>query len=81
MTKTTALVDKVSRLQKTYKVTGMDCDSCAKMIELDLEDVGIKASCDFVNCRLTVDYSVTTFEEKIIHATLSKSGYKIEEST
>lgn len=40
---------------KTYKIQGMTCDSCAKIIELDLEDAGHKCKCSYVNQTLEVE--------------------------
>lgn len=33
--------------KKVYKIKGMDCASCASLLEMDLEDVGIKAKCSY----------------------------------
>lgn len=33
----------------------MTCDSCAKMIELDLEDAGHKCKCSYANQTLEVE--------------------------
>lgn len=38
-----------------YKIKGMTCDSCAKMIELDLEDAGHKCKCSYANQTLEVE--------------------------
>jgi copper chaperone CopZ len=62
--------------KKVYKVEGMDCDACAKMIELDLEDEGIVAKCDYAKASLEVEESAADTEEKIVKI-LKKSGYKI----
>lgn len=60
---------------KIYKINGMDCDSCAKMIELDLEDAGITAcSCSFADQTLKVDQE---HEEKTVIEIVTKSGYSI----
>ncbi len=62
--------------KKTYKIKGMDCASCATMIELDLEDVGIKCACSFPKETLEVEINGKEDEEKIIK-TIEKSGYKV----
>ncbi len=59
-----------------YKIEGMDCDACAKMIELDLEDVGIIAKCSFAEKTLEVENDDPNFEEKI-RQVLESQGYKI----
>lgn len=57
-----------------YKITGMDCDSCAKMIELDLEDAGILAKCSYSESilEITHDHDKTKVVEIV-----RKSGYTI----
>ena len=58
----------------TYKISGMDCDSCAKMIELDLEDVGIVSKCSYTKetLEITHDHDTTKVVEIV-----TKSGYSI----
>jgi len=65
-------------IKKTYKVTGMDCASCASLIELDLEDAGVKASCSYPKETLEVEFDDSELSEKKIREVVSKSGYKIE---
>jgi copper chaperone CopZ len=60
--------------KKIYKITGMNCASCASMIELDLEDAGIKAKCSYPNSRLEVE---GTHDPKKVVETIKKSGYSI----
>jgi copper chaperone CopZ len=58
-----------------YKITGMDCDSCAKMIELDLEDAGIKdCKCSFADKTLEINQE---HNENVIVEIIQKSGYSI----
>lgn len=61
-------------MNKLYKITGLDCASCASMIELDLEDVGIKASCSYPNETLEVE-ETHNFDK--IKKVVEKSGYCI----
>lgn len=62
--------------KKVYKVEGMDCDSCAKMIELDLEDAGITScKCSFANSTLEVNQEHKLAEVVEI---VKKSGYSIK---
>ncbi len=60
---------------KKYKISGMDCASCAKIIELDLEDAGISASCNYQTETLEIEDKNS--EQKVIEI-LSKSGYSIK---
>jgi len=59
-----------------YKIHGMDCDSCAKMIELDLEDGGFNCKCNFVNSTLEVE-TKNELDHKKIKEIVEKGGYKL----
>ncbi len=66
---------KLENTKKIYKIEGMDCDSCATLLELDLEDAGIK------NCRCsypkkTLEIYEDHDEIKVVEI-ISKSGYSI----
>ncbi len=58
----------------TYKIQGMDCDSCAKMIELDLEDAGLVATCSYPKQTLEVK---SEHDPKAVIEIVKKSGYSI----
>ena len=68
-------------VKKAYKVTGMDCDACAKMIELDLEDLGVAARCNYSDQLLEVEFDTDKISEEKISDTLDKSGYKLSPKT
>ncbi len=53
----------------------MHCDSCAKMIELDLEDEGINASCSFSKGILDVKNDHDS--NKVMEIVL-KAGYTLQ---
>ncbi len=59
---------------KIYKIKGMHCTSCATMIELDLEDIGIKAECSYSTSTLKINGD---HEHKKVIDTLKKSGYRV----
>lgn len=59
-----------------YKIKGMDCDSCAKMIELDLEDAGHSCKCSYVTETLEIEHD---HDVKKIAEIVKKSGYTLEE--
>ena len=61
----------------TYKIVGMDCDSCAKMIELDLEDAGISAQCSYPKEELIVEGD---HDKNKIAEVVKKSGYSLNSS-
>ena len=60
--------------KKIYKISGMNCASCASMIELDLEDAGIKAKCSYPKSTLEVE---GLHNPKKVIETVKKSGYSI----
>ncbi len=59
---------------KTYKIKGMDCASCASLIEMDLEDAGIKASCSYPKETLEID---GVHDQTKVIEIVSKAGYSI----
>ena len=63
--------------KKIYKIQGMDCDSCAKMIELDLEDAGITAKCDYAREILEVNLENDSIDIEKIKKVVENSGYKL----
>ena len=66
-------------IKKTFKISGMDCDSCAKMIELDLEDAGISAKCDYRKELLEIDLENESIEIDKIKKIVEDSGYNLLE--
>lgn len=60
--------------KQIYKISGMDCANCASMIELDLEDAGIKCSCSYANSTLKIDGN---HDPKKVTDVVKKSGYSI----
>ena len=63
--------------QKTYKVLGMHCASCAVNIEWELEDKGIKAKCNYAKQVLELETEITEPEEKEIKNIISSLGYHL----
>ncbi len=59
---------------KIYKIKGMHCVSCASMLELDLEDIGIKAKCSYANETLEVE---SLHDKNKVVEVVEKSGYSI----
>lgn len=63
-------------MKKTYKIKGMDCTSCAMVIESDLEDHGIKAKCSYAKQTLEIDSDGGVKEEEI-KKIVKSSGYDL----
>lgn len=66
--------------KKTYKVKGMHCTSCALVIEGDLEDAGVKATCSYAKETLDVEYDPAAVSEEKIQDVVAKSGYSVVSS-
>ncbi len=66
----------MTKSKKIYKVDGMDCTSCAMMIESDLEDAGIKAKCSFTKQTLEVEDD-GKMNEAEIKKIVKESGYSL----
>lgn len=60
--------------KKIYKIKGFDCASCAALLEMDLEEAGIKASCSYPKETLEIE---GTHDEKKVIEIVKKSGYSI----
>ncbi len=59
---------------KIYKIKGMDCASCAMIIESDLEDAGIKAKCSYAKEVLEIEGD---HDKEKVEELVKKSGYNI----
>jgi copper chaperone CopZ len=62
---------------KTFKVEGMHCTSCALLIESDLEDAGVTASCSYAKQTLSVEFDEKKIGEKMIKDVVAKAGYQV----
>ena len=60
---------------KTYKIKGLDCASCASLIEMDLEKKGIICKCSYAKEILEVEGE---HDLKILKEIVKKSGYNIK---
>ena len=62
-------------MKKTYKIKGLDCASCASLVEMDLEEKGITCKCSYAKESLEVEGG---HDLKLLKETVEKSGYEIE---
>ena len=62
---------------KIYKIKGLDCASCASLVEIDLEEKGIKCKCSYTKESLEVEGE---HDFKMLKEIVKKSGYNILES-
>jgi copper chaperone CopZ len=61
-------------MKKIYKIKGFDCASCAALLEMDLEDAGVKAKCSYP--KETVEVEDSADSNKVIEI-IKKSGYSL----
>lgn len=64
-------------MKKTYKISGLDCPSCVSLLEIDLEEAGIKAKCSYQKGSLEVEFDDKLDESKVF-SLVKKSGYQIQ---
>ncbi len=64
-------------IKKNFKVVGMHCTSCPLIIESDLEDIGVKASCHYAKETLEVEYDESRIAEEKIRDVVYSSGYEL----
>ena len=62
-------------MTKIYKIKGLDCPSCATLLEMDLEDAGIKGKCSYN--KEIVEIENESDKNKLIEIVI-KSGYSIK---
>lgn len=63
-------------MNKVYKISGMDCASCATLLEMDLEDAGIPAKCSYAKEELKIE---SKHDKKKVIEIIKKGGYSIVE--
>lgn len=59
----------------TYKIIGMDCASCATLIQMDLEDAGHTCKCSYVTETLEIEGD---HDIKNVIDIVKKAGYTLE---
>lgn len=57
----------------------MHCTSCALMIESDLEDAGVKATCHYAKELLEVEFDEAKISEEKIATIVASGGYAIKQ--
>ncbi len=64
-------------IKKSYHVRGMHCTNCPLVIESDLEDAGVKATCSYARATLDVEFDETRASDETIRKVVSASGYEL----
>ena len=58
-----------------YKINGMDCASCATLIQMSLEDAGYKSSCSYMSEEITIEGK---HDIKKVMEIVKKAGYTVQ---
>jgi copper chaperone CopZ len=64
-------------MRKTFKISGMHCESCAKMIELELEGKVNSIKIDYKTGKAEIDFHETSISEAQIKKIINDLGYKV----
>ena len=62
--------------KKTYKIEGMHCASCAMLIEGELEDAGMKATCSYPKQTVEIE-AEDDIDERQVEAAVARAGYSV----
>ncbi|MEK7119582.1 MAG: heavy-metal-associated domain-containing protein [Patescibacteria group bacterium] len=68
-------------MKKTYKIDGMHCVSCAMLIEGELEDAGIRATCSYIKQTLEVEGEESPFADTAVKQAVEKAGYTVRNAS
>lgn len=77
-----AMSENSSLKTQQLQVAGMDCGSCAKTIEVGLQQLkGVtQASVSFATGKVKVSYDAALLSEKAVHDQIKALGYTVEQS-
>ncbi len=64
-------------MNKTYKLNGMHCNSCAMLIERELRDKVNEVSASYSKEKVEIDFDPQKISEKEIKAKIEELGYEI----
>lgn len=64
----------MDKTKAIYKISGMDCASCASLMQIDLEDAGYKCKCSYSSETLEIegDHDIENVKEIV-----KKTGYTL----
>ncbi|MDP1729561.1 MAG: cation transporter [archaeon] len=64
-------------MKKIFKISGMHCASCSKIIEMELEGKVNSSKIDSLSGKAIIDFDEKKITEKQIKEIVIKAGYKI----
>jgi len=64
-------------MKKIFRVEGMHCESCVKMIQMELEGKVSKANIDYKKGIAEIEFDENKTNEKEIIESIKTAGYKV----
>jgi copper chaperone CopZ len=64
-------------IKRRLLITGMHCTSCSLLIEGELMDMGVDATCDFAKGYVDVSYDEKKIQEERIIKAIETLGYVV----
>ncbi len=65
-------------MKKIFKISGMHCVSCSKIIEMELKDKVKSISINHETGKAVIDFDENKISEKEIKEMIKQSGYRAE---
>jgi len=64
--------------KKRLMIQGMHCASCSMLIEGELMDIGVEATCNYAKGYVDVSFDEKKVKEQKIRNKITKLGYMVE---
>ena len=64
------------KMKKIFKIEGMHCESCAKLIEMELKDSVKNISVNYKTGDAVIEFDNNKINEDKIKNIITKAGYK-----
>jgi len=68
--------ERNKKMKIEIKIEGMHCESCVKIIEMELEDKVEKIKVNLASKIASIDFNPLKISEKEIKEIINKAGYK-----
>ncbi|VVB79163.1 Heavy-metal-associated domain protein [uncultured archaeon] len=66
------------KMEKIFQIEGMHCESCAKIIKMELEGKVNKILIDYKKGIAKIEFDEKIISEKQIKGVIENSGYKVK---
>ena len=64
-------------MKRALTIKGMHCESCSKMIAMDLEELGVKSRIDHKSGKAEVEFDESKTSLDSIKDAIKKAGYTV----